>query len=193
MERAGTALNVTEQALSEMKTLTEASHGTMGVVRLVSEIAHQTNLLALNAAVEAARVGDAGKGFAVVATEVKTLSDKTREATTDIENQLSHMREITQRVGGVIGQMHGSMVQIKELQELVSHAIRIQNKATAEIVDSVDNSFKLAGLIGRNLQTVKNVALQSSHSVSAVHNNAQELSQMSAQLETLVGTYQVSD
>jgi methyl-accepting chemotaxis protein len=59
------------------------------IVGIIKGISKQTNLLALNATIEAARAGDAGKGFAVVAEEVKVLSKRTNDATSEIEKTLS--------------------------------------------------------------------------------------------------------
>jgi ligand-binding sensor protein len=50
----------------------------------IKSIADQTKMLGLNAAIEAARAGDAGRGFGVVATEIRTLSQNSKETAMQI-------------------------------------------------------------------------------------------------------------
>jgi methyl-accepting chemotaxis protein len=76
---------------AEIETLRESLNEVSKISEGISTIARQTNLLALNAAIEAARAGEFGKSFAVVASEVKALSAKTAQATTEIGATLAKL------------------------------------------------------------------------------------------------------
>lgn len=64
------------------------------ILSIVSAIAEQTNLLALNASIEAARAGEQGKGFAVVAGAVKKLAQQSKEAVSNINDNLSVFEDV---------------------------------------------------------------------------------------------------
>ncbi|EEA01436.1 methyl-accepting chemotaxis sensory transducer [Burkholderia sp. H160] len=55
----------------------------------INDINRETTFLALNALIEAARAGNAGKGFAVVANQVKHVSKRISEITTDLNKDLA--------------------------------------------------------------------------------------------------------
>jgi methyl-accepting chemotaxis protein len=76
---------------AEIETLRESLSDVRKISDGISTIARQTNLLALNAAIEAARAGEFGRSFAVVASEVKALSAKTAQATSEIGATLAKL------------------------------------------------------------------------------------------------------
>lgn len=74
------------------------------IVSMVSQISQQTKLLALNASIEAARAGGAaGKSFSVVATEVRMLSNRTRDAVENINGILTNFMEMIEKLVGSVG------------------------------------------------------------------------------------------
>ncbi|MFC3802549.1 methyl-accepting chemotaxis protein [Cohnella sp. GCM10012308] len=64
---------------------------TVGIAKIIAQLADQCNLLAINAQIEAARAGSHGLGFSVVAQEVRQLADQTKSQASQIHEQLSGM------------------------------------------------------------------------------------------------------
>ncbi len=122
--RAEQAAHSMQQVTSTMTGIERSAKQMVEFIGIIESIAFQTNLLALNAAVEAARAGDQGRGFAVVAAEVRTLAQRSAEATEQIKAVIAD-----------------SVRHVSEGAPLVNQAEQTVNRAVAGIHEAV-------GLIG---------------------------------------------
>ncbi|MBI9077807.1 MAG: methyl-accepting chemotaxis protein [Desulfatibacillum sp.] len=75
--------------------LSEHTHSIGEIIDAVNDLANESNLLSVNASIEAAKAGEYGKGFGVVAQEVKSLSDLSKQATTQVRALLNDIQTAT--------------------------------------------------------------------------------------------------
>jgi len=70
----------------------------------VENIARRINLLSLNASIEAARAGEAGKGFAVVASNIRELSENSRNSVSSAQENDNYIRKSIEEINNTINQ-----------------------------------------------------------------------------------------
>ncbi len=125
-----TDVGSTNQAITELSAEVERIST---ILNIITEISGQTNLLALNATIEAARAGEAGKGFAVVANEVKSLAQKTAEATDQITTQLQKIQTVTKVAIGTVNHIGEKIDSVQEISLSINDSMSEQSAATNEI------------------------------------------------------------
>ncbi len=133
--KGGQGMKRLSNAIDKIK---ESSDESARIMKTIDEIAFQTNLLALNAAVEAARAGDAGKGFAVVAEEVRSLAQRSADASRDTSDLITQSLESSERGVQVLGEVSDMLDRINEGVDSVNQSLSSVDTASREQAQGVD-------------------------------------------------------
>lgn len=142
-ELAASSMEVTEnqhQLNSEISSVQNLTTEINAILSYIKEIANQTKMLGLNASIEAARVGDLGKGFSVVASEIRKLSESSKETTANISALLDKIQDSVNKTM----QVSTTTLEITEQQ---SAAIEETNASVEEITTFTMELEKLANSI----------------------------------------------
>ncbi|MAC45607.1 MAG: chemotaxis protein [Oceanospirillum sp.] len=154
------------QAGEVISRLAEDSRNVDTVLEVIRGIAEQTNLLALNAAIEAARAGEAGRGFAVVADEVRTLSQRTQESTTEIQTIVEKLQGAAEEAVSVMGQ---------GAQKANSAA-----DASASAGEALSNITEEVQAIQRMNQQIAAASEEQNTTVNSINNNVMSMRDLTA-------------
>ncbi|MBM7112143.1 globin-coupled sensor protein [Archangium primigenium] len=147
-----------EAIADKILSLSEQTQQIGEIIASVNEIAEQSKLLALNAAIEAARAGEHGRGFAVVATEIRSLADQSKQATSQVRKLLGSIQsatnsavvateagtrkveagvELANRAGQSIQQLGGSIEESSSAARLIASAARQQTAGVQQVADAM--------------------------------------------------------
>ncbi|MGE8205662.1 methyl-accepting chemotaxis protein [Heyndrickxia sp. NPDC080065] len=168
--------HIYDQVVEKVDKLNQEIEQTKNVVNIINGIAEQTNLLALNASIEAARAGEHGKGFSVVASEVRKLSEHTKEQINQITSNMESLHQVSNQVTQEINQT-GELVENSVMRaEYAGDALKNIVSTMQEINDATS---QIAAMNEEQTSTILEITKR--NSVIYEHNMAsQEIAKKTA-------------
>ena len=168
---------VVSRVVNTMKEINESSHRIADIISVIDGIAFQTNILALNAAVEAARAGEQGRGFAVVAGEVRTLAQRSAEASKEIKGLITASVERVTAGNALVDQAGATM---SEVVQAISHVNQIMadiSRASAEQSSGVAQVGEAVAQMDQATQQNASLVEESAAAADSLRSQAQQLVQ----------------
>lgn len=152
------------------------------ITNIINGISEQINILAFNAAIEAASAGEAGKGFNVIASEVRKLSDKSKESSQNISKIISRLMKIINKLVEESSNMDSELERQKHIIYQASSSFSeiavLVNEITPK-VSSIDSAFKD---IGHNKDLIVDTVFELSEEVKNTSNSLEMVTDSAIEL-----------
>lgn len=183
----------TEKYMTElmniMGELKESSDKVGKIVKTIDDIAFQTNLLAINATVEAARAGgDAGRSFAVVAQEVRSLAQRSADASHETSEIINRNIKLTETSRTSVEQVLELTQKNSEQTEKLGKLINEINSASEEQASGIKQINIAVSQMEKVTQENAAAAEENAASSNDIHDEILNLEDAVEIVKNLVGT-----
>lgn len=185
--------SIIDETVMLIKDLNERNENISEIIEVIREISDQTHLLALNAAIEAARIGEHGKGFEVVSTEIRKLSETTRQSAeriAEIVNGIqTHSKLVTNEVS--LGQqsiaiVHSLSQDVLNAQHEIASNTQWVAKSSQELSDSVLRLEDVSNSISTEMDALSAVTEEN---MAAVEEITASIEQQDNNISEIVSRY----
>lgn len=185
------------ETAKKVKRLGESAQQISKAVSLINQIEKQTNVLAINAGIEAARTIE-NQGFAAIAEEVGALAARASKAT----HEISHLVDtIQQETIEVVQAMEHSTAQVvtgtqsaehakQSLEQIMQVSAEI-DQLVRSISDATVSQVRTSGTMTDLMQTIAEVAKQTSSSSLQVSRSLRQTMDVAKSLQDSVQTFKV--
>lgn len=182
MEHLNKKMNEITQSIIR---LSQENEHIIEILGTLDNITSQTNLLSLNASIEAARAGEQGKGFAVVATEIRNLSESSKQFTEQIHDILDGVHEMTEVVqeemnngqisleecNSYMNEVEATFHQIATNTESVLEQSRLIEERSAQLDELMNHTLNRTNAISDSVASTSAAMEEISSSITELYSN----------------------
>ncbi|MFP4415751.1 MAG: HAMP domain-containing methyl-accepting chemotaxis protein [Chitinivibrionales bacterium] len=185
--------NEMSQVAQSIMRLSEQTQSVGQIIGSVNELAEATNILSVNTSIEAARAGEHGKGFTVIAQEIRSLADRSKQATgrireilTDIQKASSSTVLLTEQVDKKVENGVELSAQAGDTIEVLAGSVNESAQAATQIAAS--SSQQLAGMdqIAEAMSNINEASNQNANSLQQLESAMRNLDRLGENLKELV-------
>jgi methyl-accepting chemotaxis protein len=187
-----------ESIAQTIQALAQQTETIGSITTTVAELADQSNLLALNAAIEAARAGEQGRSFAVVAQNVRTLAERSKAATGQVQSILTDIQRATDAAvtvthDGTRGVESGTVLANEAGQ--VIHRIASEVEAEAQVNQQMAAAAnqQTAGMrqVSDAMLSIQQATNETLASIRQAEQAARDMHELASALQSAVASYQL--